>query len=551
MKRKNIVFKALTCGLASLAFTACTDTWETHYQPKPELNASETLWDLIQMDPELNQFEAFVKETGYDEVLKQNRFYTIWAPVDGSEFYTSHPLEGISDSMLNVYKTEFVENHIADYNHTASGTLSKNKVKMLNGKYNTFEGSADNYTFKNTTVTTANIAAKNGLLHKVNTNAIFTPNIWEQLAKEPSVALLNAFLKSYDEITFDRNSSVEGPTIDGQVTYLDSVFEHTNEWFNRIGKMNREDSSYIMFALTDKAWTEAYDNIKNYFVYDETVTERDSLQDLMTKDYMCARLGFSQTIQKDMNDSLISISSSNYGNNSLWYKKYVYKDEEYAHMLDQIVESKELSNGVMHIVDNFIYKNFWHDTIRVQGESLYGAPEGVEPEEYETAIKGYGSISKDSVDKYYQISGGRIGIYEPEISNSNPKLTFTFKNVLSAKYRVKIVFVPKQFINWDDTLNIMPNKYNATLTYRNEKGKKTTLKLGTNLVNNPYKVDTVTLVPDKSDNDIIEFPVNELGIDATSVMTQLKIEGKVGARDKNYDRVLRVDQVFLEPVIEE
>ena len=67
MKRKNIIFKALTCGLASLAMTGCTDTWNEHYQSKPELNATETLWDLIQADPELNQFEAYVKATGYDD----------------------------------------------------------------------------------------------------------------------------------------------------------------------------------------------------------------------------------------------------------------------------------------------------------------------------------------------------------------------------------------------------------------------------------------------------------------------------------------------------
>ena len=79
MKRRNIVLKTLTCGIAALAMTACTDTWDNHYQPKTELNATETLWDLIEADPQLTQFEEFVKATGYDELLKQNRFYTIWS----------------------------------------------------------------------------------------------------------------------------------------------------------------------------------------------------------------------------------------------------------------------------------------------------------------------------------------------------------------------------------------------------------------------------------------------------------------------------------------
>ena len=134
MKRKNIVFKALTCGLASLAFTACTDTWETHYQPKPELNATETLWELIEADPELTKFAEFAKATGYDEVLSQNRFYTVWAPVNDAEFFVGKEnldWAEVSDSMLEVFKYEFIENHIADYNHTATGTMTKNLVGNL------------------------------------------------------------------------------------------------------------------------------------------------------------------------------------------------------------------------------------------------------------------------------------------------------------------------------------------------------------------------------------------------------------------------------------
>ena len=158
------------------------------------------------------------------------------------------------ETILETYKFEFVENHIADYNHTASGNMPEgddNKIKMINGKYNLFIGSTDNYTFKNVTVSKANIAAKNGLLHKIANNAVFTANIWEQLAKAPedSITLLNEYLKSFDEIIFDKANSVEGPTVDNQVTYLDSVIIESNEWFERIGQLNREDSSYELRLL--------------------------------------------------------------------------------------------------------------------------------------------------------------------------------------------------------------------------------------------------------------------------------------------------------------
>ena len=472
MKRKNIVFKALTCGLASLAFTACTDTWESHYQPKPELNASETLWELIEADPELTKFAEFAKATGYDEVLSQNRFYTVWAPVNDAEFFVGKEnldWAELSDSMLEVFKYEFIENHIADYNHTATGTMSKNLVKMLNGKYNGFNGTTGDYIFKNAAVTQANIAAKNGLLHKTADNAIFTANIWEQLDKESSISLLNGFLKSYNEIRFDEINSVQGPTVNGQVTYLDSVINEYNEWFGRIGQLNREDSSYTMFAPTDKAWAEAYEQAKTYFVYDEATADRDSLQDVITKDFMVRHLVFSNTLQKSPTDSLVSYYS--------YFRPEVFKGEDLEKLYANLIDTKELSNGTLHIVDSYNYRTFWHDTLRVQGESLYGDAEGAETPEYKQAIKSYATISKDSVDKYYQTSNGNIGVYEPSVPTGNPTLVYTIKNTLSAKYRIKLVLAPATFVNWRDTV-LQPNKFNATLSYRDLNGKKKSLPRG-------------------------------------------------------------------------
>ena len=356
MKRKNIVFKALTCGLASLAMTACTDTWNEHYESKPELNATETLWELIQADPELNQFEAYVKATGYDDDLSQNRFYTVWAPVDGSDFYTAHPLEGVSDSMINVYKLEFVENHIADYNHTASGTMSDNRVKMLNGKINRFESEADSYLFKGALVKDANIGAKNGLLHKTEGYAIFTANIWEQLAKEDSLSLLNEFLASYNEIIFDDLNSVKGPIVNGQVTYLDSVIIENNEWFGRFGDISLEDSSYTMFAPTNKAWREMHEKVKTYFVYDKTNALGDSLQDVMAKDYMCRFLVFSNSMQKSPTDSLTSYCYTNlFNGGGMMKEKFTAKDEELKALYNNLLETQELSNGVLNIVDSYYF----------------------------------------------------------------------------------------------------------------------------------------------------------------------------------------------------
>jgi len=550
MKRRNIVFKALTCGLATLAFTACTDVWDSHYQPKPELNATETLWDLIEADPELSQFEAYVKATGYDQYLNQNRFYTVWAPVDGSEFYNTHPLEGVSDSMLNVYKFEFIENHIADYNHAATGVMSNNLIKMLNGKYNRFEGNADSYTFKEVPVKATNIAAKNGLLHKTESNAIFTANIWEQLDKIESISLLNGFLKSYDEIIFDEFNSVQGPMVDGKVTYLDSVVVEYNPWFARFGYVNREDSSYTMFAPTNRAWSEMLEKTKTYFVYDEETLDRDSLQEVMAKDFMCRFLVFSNSMQKSPTDSMTAYCYTNmsgYGRT----QREVFKGDALKKLYANEVEKLELSNGTLHIVDSYNYRTFWHDTLRVQGESLYSTEDGAAVAEYINSIKSYESISKDSVEKYKHLHNGTVGVYKPSSPTARAQLTYTIPNVLSSKYRVKVVFVPANFINYRDTV-LLPNKFNATLNYRDSKGRKKNISLGKNLLNDPTRVDTMTLIPTNAPEgvDYFEFPCNEFNAGTSSTLTQLVLAITVGSRETEFDRTFRIDQVFLEPVTE-
>jgi hypothetical protein len=73
-------------------------------------------------------------------------------------------------------------------------------------------------------------------------------------------------------------------------------------------------------------------------------------------------------------------------------------------------------------------------------------------------------------------------------------------------------------------------------------------------------VDTITLVTKAAAEagvDYFEFPVNEFNLDANSeTFTQLVFKGNVKNSDKTedkkdiYDRVLRIDQVFFEPVIE-
>ena len=138
---------------------------------------------------------------------------------------------------------------------------------------------------------------------------------------------------------------------------------------------------------------------------------------------------------------------------------------------------------------------------------------------------------------------------------SNFISNYTIKNTLSAKYRIKLVLAPATFVNWRDTV-LLPNKFNATLSYRELNGKKKSVDVAKNYITAPSreKLDTITLIPANAaeGEDYFTFPVNEYNLSSQeTTVTQLQIQGKVSARESGFDRVLRIEQVFLEPVTEE
>ena len=565
MKKKNCFKTLVLCSLAAFGFAACNDAWEDHYQVNEKLNPTETLWDVISNRTDLSEFAAALKKTGYDKLFQGDRYYTVWAPKNGTVTVA------FGDSLLQM---EFVENHVADYNHPASGTLEDNRIELVNGKYCEFVGASGNYTFKTVPLVEKNIAAKNGTLHVINGFATFTPNIWERLAKIDSLSLINEFLRSFDEVKFSESQSVQGPIVNGQITYLDSVTVENNRWFSYIGRLNREDSTYIMIAPTNRAWREMYEKSFNYFKFPKTKEFADSLQRYLAKEAICKHLVFSKGWNhiKDEDAFLADADSliSNYYSsmNGIKFYNWYYYTNEFGKRTDRIpaelggyrgeiddlfrdTQKEELSNGSLYITDKlgFTPIKCWHDTIKIEGESgLY-----VEGTTCTTEVE---SINKDSVDIYKHISKGHYAVFTPTTSRGNPTITFTIPNVLSAPYLIKVVFVPANIINKKET-ELLPNKFNWSIQYTPTNGKVETQTLGKAISNDPTRIDTLTLIPSGKMNgeaittDYVEFPCNEYGASFSDIKTQLILKSNVSSSDKASDRTFRIDCVILEPVDKE
>ena len=595
MKRINRL-QAWACGMVLLALTACTDVWNEHYQPSLELNGEENLWELISGDPDLQDFAAFLSATGYDTLLTKNRNYTVWAPMAGCDVAL---LEGATDSLISVYRKEIVENHIANFTHVAGGIRDREdadkyqKVLMLNGKTYHFEGRMGNdYTLSNSILKKGNIVAKNGVLHKVDGVVTFGTNIWEQLSREENLSSLWKHMSKYYVRTYDEYNSVKGPIVDGKETILDSAWKVSCRWWAEIGHLNVDDSSYTMYALSNKAWKDMYDETSRYFNYSsdlKTTDERGSeaIRDSIVKELMCRHMVFSNTINHDFYAGLHDTLISNYYGYPR--QKFIGK---YAHDLKNgvIGEPKELSNGYLYIIDQYNYDplTLWHDTIRIQGESLSSKERYSNTDPKDDAERcgfalaaaiGSGEVVPDALIQnnvtiskentlYDKVSGRKIGVYEVteenEKNSMNPVFNFYVDNVFSAKYRVQIVILPAHFVDTLATF-VKPNKFGAKFYSKGANAvtlkpveERSAYKVGGDLfVSDPTKIDTILLA------DCLEIPTCEAYLNSINssvqLVARLKIESNVTygrGKDNNgndktkwkYDKNFRIDEVIFTPL---
>ena len=94
----------------------------------PVASANLTLWENIQHNAQLSDFAQLVKKAGFDDELNETHYYTVWAPLNGT--LDASPFQGLESSAL---LKQFVMNHIADFRHSATGSLEE-RVLMLNEK---------------------------------------------------------------------------------------------------------------------------------------------------------------------------------------------------------------------------------------------------------------------------------------------------------------------------------------------------------------------------------------------------------------------------------
>lgn len=557
--RKNHYIRAcsLCYGIAAaLALTACAD-WDDHYEENSSVLPTQqvSLWDNIQSSGNLNQFAELLRLTGYDKVLSASQTYTVWAPADNT-----FDFQALSAQGADRLRHEFVENHIARGQHAASGVVDHQSVYMLNEKLMDFNG-AGTYTMQGKPVTLPNQGCGNGVIHVLNGRIPFLQNIYESLNGEQyPIDSISDFFHSYDVKKLNEQKSVQGPTLNGEITYLDSVFDEHNDLFSLYRAfIQREDSNYTMLMPVDDAWEKAKKRIASYYNYakrfefmentstsssEKKVTtvnlNADYLRDSLTNLFLMRDLFFNNNLYDNKKllspqsgitpDSLVTTTGTK-----------IYAED--SRLLLENAQYATKSNGAIYVTDS----------LRMRPWTSW-CPEVVQEAEEDNMIANYFSTAgkpssvtvspvRRNPDVPGTISDDKYLLVRPSAATSHPEIDFYLKGVRSAEYSVYVVFVPANIT--DVNAKSLPNRMIITMGYADEKGKAQEQKMRnpvdrTNyFVTDPTKVDTVYLGD-------FTFPTAFYG--TGQYYPYLRIRSSFASSLYNqYDRVLRIDCIILRP----
>ena len=572
---KNIKHKILVGAMlfgSMLAASSCEDNEGIRVTPETPF-ADKTLYEVIVNDPDLSDFVDILNACGAecaDSLFNHSRVYTVWAPKNPILNKDSIIAEATADSTGNsnrdVVFRSFVETHIANHLVPANGTLDKdNVVLLLNNKNAVFTGDyRTGYTFSGVELdpNNTNIRAWNGILHKIASPSEYKYSIWEYMKVAENVDSVAKFLYSYNVTEFNEGQSISGPIVNGEQTFLDSVFTTSNVWLDAwrgVGNINSEDSTYIVYVPTNEMWEKMVQQAEAHYNYDfsfanmteATKIERDSLRRYYARLHNLKYMSYSVNEQKHVQSSDSAMPAYRGGKRALFAKADLEKN---------VIFEKDLSNGTFKVVDAMPYKqtDLWHDTIFLEGEnqSMWNYDEVPNEVEVLTAYKS--QLNKDSMLVGSEVSGGAYFSYTRETAANTAK--FKIPKVLSAKYNVAIVFVPKNITNeFVDKEKMYQTK--MTISVKQAPGKGSAIKLyeatrTKALYTNQFKVDTLFLTTNGK-KAVIEPKYCEYydGSAAKDYNVTLEITSIMATNaEKNkgiyYDPAIRIDKILFIPVLD-
>ena len=553
--KKNIN-KSIRTGI--LVFTgllvsyACSDTWDDHYDPNLSTGnvVDATIYQQIKSTNELSDFLEILDKTGYSALLDESQIVTVFAPVNGS-FNKDSLLTEIANGHKDQVITRFVKNHIARYNY--SSNTNKQDIMLLNQKKTTLTNGVvgvDSVHAKS-----VNTVCNNGILHVMNSELTFHPNIYELLELDPDVDSMYTIIKYYDDDSLDVNRSVyRGVDEDGNRIYVDSVMIKANRLMQRLDSyIYREDSNYLVIAPRKSAYNERYQLVKSYFNFNVHEDDRDSLQQYYANYFTLNTLFYNRNANIYDKDSLVTTTYSRWDpEHNVFYKPY---EEEGLLAPGSYYDKITCSNGIVYKTDSFptsIYDAFFHE-IKVEAEGNINIEEDEKGNQSYTKNCNYSYRS----DNVHPVSERGYLDVMPATAAAQPYIAYNIPNTLSGKYDIYLVTVPLKYgRSVEDADTLKGYQFRVNMFYRTNKATDTgsqwpktrnevlknpadSLGKDQNFRSDPEKIDTIFL-------GTVELTECYYRTSKAGVMIQ--IQSYVSSSEaKTYSRRMLLDRLVLRP----
>ena len=600
-----------------VGFTACSDD---HFDITSEAAGKQTIWQNIQANSsQLSEYADILQSVYYSptegkttpetyaNLLDGDQTFTVWAPVNGSfrySYYKGLLQTGVRDSIYKVEK-ELIRNNMTRYSHVVNGSDSV-KLDLFNSKAAWLNNEAQ--TIKGVTISTPNIGAKNGVLHITKAPMAYQPNLYEYLASRQDLDSINAFIKSFQTIEFNEAASTQGPTIDGEITWVDSITYVANDYTSLFMEafLEREDSNYVMILPTNETWKNTLERTKKYFKFKasykqdintqteagadtviagvETVftpAELDSLTNLYSKNAICQHLAFNANWQYEQipvtsiadiraadarRDSLRSTADMKFkktGTLNGTNKVNAVEVKDFAALFGN-ADPVEVSNGYAYVVDEFAYPSTVYAPNRdLDSYVVYESCDNQCSPYHNTwtweshvtmtdTVTGEVIAERDSTYRYDYL------VMANKTSTSHPGAFFQLPNVLSCKYDIYVV------IGYNTDYQ-MQNKFRAYISYDTEDrrvanealknpnedavdAKDASLYEGNYFVNRKPTIND-DLTVNYTDTICIakdfEFPVSYYGLSKTAYPV-LQLKSNFTSSERNlYSREIWVNAIIL------
>ena len=578
MITKNLLYnKVIGLAVATLTFVACTDTWDDHYD---SLGGGEngvhegTIWSAIKSNPNMSNFAKLIEGCDYVDRLNGSQVFTVFVPTN-DDFSAAE-----ADALIAEYKAqaekvlpenntvvkEFIQNHMALYNHSFTNMRTDTMV-LMNGKYAIVNPDT---TINGVKMTNINQLYSNGVLFTMDKKLEFEPNVFEAFRKDADYDSIRSFMYNshfYYKV-FQPSQSVAGSIVNGKTQYLDSVFAQRNELYSYVGLINSEDSDYVMVAPTNAVWKQLIEEYQPYFDYPEKLQDRDSMA------YTNARLAivegttFSRTFNTDqsLNDSAMSTNCTR----SYTSRKSIWGGvpfEYYQYYMPKAAKGALNQTEIMHCSNGEVRKaTEWNIDKRMTFHSF----RLVDNYDLKEVKKDYDNSTKDSIDAvshvidyvtadnkqfYNKVWNNSFTTFESQVATSNHWMTYTIPGILSnISYDIYLVYVPALAADTTATPEQrLPTKFKAKLISPGLPSD------GLDLQNtaDPYFQSKGSAYQPDPDSicyvklaDDFTFPKATYGVGDETMKTYLRIDSSVSnneLRKKTHTRTMRINCILVVP----